>query len=576
MPLHVGKGRDVSTAIADIIDYVENPRKTDFGKFIYGYECDTRIADAEFLLSKRQYLNLTGRDRGADDVIAYHLRQAFKPGEVTPEEANQIGRELALKLTKGNHAFVVCTHVDKHHVHNHIIINSTALDCTRKFRNFWGSTWAIRRMNDKLCLEHGLSIVENPKPSRDHYGTWLGNTKQPSFQEQLRRAIDAALEERPKDFEDFLKKLEAAGIEVNRERKNLRLRGPGQKNYTRCNTLKGDYTEQAIQERIEGTRTAKPRRTFSQKPVPKAGLLVDIEAAVRAGKGPGYERWAKVFNLKQLSQAVIYLKEHGDMSYEDLLEKAAAATISFNALSAKIKELESQMTANGELQKQIVNYAKTRAVYVEYRKAGYSKKFRAEHEADILLHQAAKKYFDSIGITKLPSVKSLREEYAGLLEQKRKAYGKSRNLSGICQYPKKICWMEPYIREERMKLHASGEDYLEAILMLQKKSGMVRSVDLARHMGFSKPSISHAVGVLRDGGFLTVDKDGFLHLTDIGREIAEKIYERHRFFTEQLVAAGVDQETAEQDACRIEHAISEESFQKLKDALRKEGDDMGN
>ena len=118
MPLHVGKGRDVSTAIADIIDYVENPQKTDFGKFIYGYECDTRIADAEFLLSKQQYLNLTGRDRGADDVIAYHLRQAFKPGEVTPEEANQIGRELALKLTKGNHAFVVCTHVDKHHVHN--------------------------------------------------------------------------------------------------------------------------------------------------------------------------------------------------------------------------------------------------------------------------------------------------------------------------------------------------------------------------------------------------------------------------------------------------------------------------
>ena len=107
------------TAIADIIDYVENPQKTDFGKFIYGYECDTRTADAEFLLSKRQYANLTGRNRGADDVIAYHLRQAFKPGEVTPEEANQIGRELALKLTKGNHAFIVCTHVDKHHVHNH-------------------------------------------------------------------------------------------------------------------------------------------------------------------------------------------------------------------------------------------------------------------------------------------------------------------------------------------------------------------------------------------------------------------------------------------------------------------------
>ena len=119
-----------------------------------------------------------------------------------------------------------------------------------------------------------------------------------------------------------------------------------------------------------------------------------------------------------------------------------------------------------------------------------------------------------------------------------------------------------------MKIHASGEDYLEAVLILQKKQGMVRSIDLARHMGFSKPSISHAVGVLKNGGFLTVGEDGFLHLTAIGREVAEKIYERHQFFTEQLVAAGVDRETAEQDACRIEHVISDTSFQKLKEKMR--------
>lgn len=124
------------------------------------------------------------------------------------------------------------------------------------------------------------------------------------------------------------------------------------------------------------------------------------------------------------------------------------------------------------------------------------------------------------------------------------------------------------VEEALMKIHASGEDYLEAVLVLQQEKGMVRSVDLARHMGFSKPSISHAVGVLRDGGFLTVDKDGFLHLTDIGREVAEKIYERHLFFTEQLIAAGVDRETAEQDACRIEHAISETSFEKLKEKVK--------
>ena len=127
-----------------------------------------------------------------------------------------------------------------------------------------------------------------------------------------------------------------------------------------------------------------------------------------------------------------------------------------------------------------------------------------------------------------------------------------------------------------MGLHASGEDYLEAILILQKKKGMIRSIDLARHMGYSKPSISHAVGVLRNSGFVVVDGDGFLHLTDVGREIAEKIYERHRFFKERLIAAGVDPVIAETDACRIEHAISEESFLKLKNALRKEGDPMGN
>ena len=355
MPLHIGKGRDVSTAISDIIDYVENPQKTDNGRLIYGYECDTRTADAEFLLSKRQYINLTGRQRGADDVIAYHLRQSFMPGEITPEKSNKIGRELALKLTKGNNAFIVCTHIDRHHVHNHIIINSVDLDCIRKFRNFWGSTWAIRRMNDKLCLEHGLSIVENPKPSRGHYGTWLGEEKKPSYQEQLRRIIDAVLEERPKDFSDFLEKLKDYGIEVNAERKNLRLKLLGQERFTRCNTLKGDYTEQAIKERINGTRTVMPKRAGRKQTPPKIGLLVDIDAAIRAGKGPGYERWAKVFNLKQLSQAVLYLKEHGDMSYAELEERSAAATTKFNELSAEIKDLETQMTANGELQKQIVN-----------------------------------------------------------------------------------------------------------------------------------------------------------------------------------------------------------------------------
>ena len=161
MPLHVGKGRTESRAISDIIDYVANPKKTDDGRLITGYACDSRTADAEFLLAKRQYIAATGRVRGADDVIAYHVRQSFRPGEITPEEANLLGVEFAKRFTKGNHAFVVCTHIDKSHIHNHIIWSSVSLEYDRKFRNFWGSTKAVRQLSDTICVENGLSMVDH-------------------------------------------------------------------------------------------------------------------------------------------------------------------------------------------------------------------------------------------------------------------------------------------------------------------------------------------------------------------------------------------------------------------------------
>lgn len=157
MSLHTGKGRTVGKAIQDIIDYVENPDKTDGGRLISSYQCDSRIADAEFLFAKRQYLARTGRKRGADDVIAYTIRQSFVPGEITPEEANRLGYELARRFTKGKHAFIVCTHVDKAHIHNHIIWNSTTLDHDRKFRDFLGSGRAVRRLNDTICVQNGYA-----------------------------------------------------------------------------------------------------------------------------------------------------------------------------------------------------------------------------------------------------------------------------------------------------------------------------------------------------------------------------------------------------------------------------------
>jgi len=428
MPLHTGKGRTVGTAISDILDYVENPDKTDGGRLITSYQCDSRIADAEFLFSKRQYRAKTGRQRGADDVLAYQVRQSFAPGEITPEEANRLGRELAMRFTKGKHAFIVCTHVDKAHIHNHIIWNSTSLDCSRKFRNFWGSTKALRRLNDTICIEKGYSIVENPNPHGKSYNKWLGD-KAPSYREQLRMAIDAALEKKPADLEALLALLREMGIEVSPRGKSIRLKAPGQKNFIRLDegSMGEGYSVDALRDVLSGKRSHVPStKNIHRADPPKVNLLVDIQAKLQAGKGAGYARWASVFNLKQMAQTMNYLTEHGLLDYADLAAQTDAASARFNGLSDTIKAAEKRMAEIAVLRTHIINYSKTRDTYVAYRKAGYSKAFRAEHESEILLHQAAKKYFDSLGLKKLPTVKSLQAEYAALLAEKKSAYADYR------------------------------------------------------------------------------------------------------------------------------------------------------
>ena len=423
MPLHTGKGRTVGTAIEDIIDYVKNPEKTDHGKLITSWQCDSRTADAEFLLSKQQYIKKTGRVRGEDDVIAYHLRQSFRPGEITQEEANRLGCELARRFTKGNHAFIVCTHIDKAHIHNHIIWNSTALDESRKFRNFWGSTRAIRRLNDTICIQNGYSIVENPKAKGKSYDKWLGDQKKPSHRERICFAIDDALAKNPESFDALLELLHQAGYEI-KQGKVPSLRGSEQRNYIRMDTLGAGYSPDDLRAIIAGTRTHTPRkRSVLDTPAkPSGSLLIDIQTKLQEGKGAGYAKWAKSFNLKQMSQTMIYLEENGLLDLNTLNAQATVASATYHDLSRKIKNAEQRMTEIKILQQHIVNYSKTRNVYVGYRKAGYSKKYLAEHEADILLHKAAKKYFDDQGLEKLPTYQSLQKEYAELLAQKKSMY----------------------------------------------------------------------------------------------------------------------------------------------------------
>ena len=427
MPLHIGKGRTESKAVSDIIDYVENPQKTDNGRLITGYGCDSRTADAEFLLAKRQYIAATGRVRGADDVIAYHVRQSFKPGEITPEEANRLGVEFAKRFTKGRHAFVVCTHIDKSHIHNHIIWSAVNLDCDRKFRNFWGSTKAVRRLSDTICIENGLSIVEDPKPHGKSYNKWLGDEAKLSHKELLRQGIDRALAQKPASVEELLRLLEQDGFTVHRRGKTISIGAEGWGNNVRFDRLGDGYTMDDLLAVLSGQKEHTPRRkTTPQAEPPKVNLLVDIQAKLQAGKGAGYARWAKVFNLKQMAQTMNFLTEHNLLEYSELAEKAAAASAHHNELSAQIKAAEKRIAEIAVLRTHIINYAKTRETYVAYRKAGYSKKFSEEHEQEILLHQAAKNAFDEMGVKKLPKVKDLQAEYAKLLEEKKKTYAEYR------------------------------------------------------------------------------------------------------------------------------------------------------
>ena len=427
MPLHTGKGRSVRRAIQDSINYVKNPAKTDEGRLVTSYQCNGEIADAEFLLAKRQYIAATGRVRGKDDIIAYHLRQSFVPGEITPEEANRLGQELARRFTKGNHAFIVCTHIDKAHVHNHIIWNAVNLDCDRKFRNFLGSTRAVRRLSDTICIENGYSIVENPKPHSKSYNKWLGDAAKPSHRETLRLAIDRALEQKPTDLDTLLAELKKSGCIVERRGKHITLCAPGWKKPVRLRSLGEGYTQEDLTAVLAGAREHTPRKVMAAAPaVPKVNLLVDIQAKLQAGKGKGYERWAKVFNLKQMAQTMTYLSEHDLLDYAALAAKTAVAAEKYNNLQTQIKTAEKRMEEIGTLRTYIIQYAKTRDTYVAYRKAGYSKKFLEEHREEIALHKAAKDAFDKLGLKKLPKVKDLNAEYAEVLNQKKKLYPEYR------------------------------------------------------------------------------------------------------------------------------------------------------
>ena len=418
--LHKNKGKSVAACLKSRTDYALNPDKTNKGELVSSYECSPLTVDEEFMLSKRQYELVTGR-RQKSDVIAYQIRQSFKPGEITAEEANKVGYELAMRFTKGKYAFIVATHTDRKHIHNHIIYNSTALDSTRKFRDFLLSGLTVQRLSDLICLEHQLSVIEI-KPYRERQKRTLYPPRE-SNRDKLCAVIDnILLNENPVDFEIFLQKLEQQGYVIKRG-KHTSVKGARQKRFIRFRTLGAEYSEEELKAVISGEAEHHPRQKQKRiVPEQKFQMLVDIQAKLAEGKSMGYARWAKRYNLKEMSKTLIFLQEHKIGSIKEMQERVDAATARYHELGDSIKAAEARMTEIAVLRTHIVNYARTRPVYDAYRKAGYSKSFLDAHREEITLHKAAKAAFDEAGLKKLPKAKDLSIEYAALLKKKKEAY----------------------------------------------------------------------------------------------------------------------------------------------------------
>ena len=406
------------------LDYDQKPEKTMDGALVFSYMCSPESAAQEFEISHRLYHQLTGRSQPkAREVVMYRILQSFKPGEVTPEQANRIGYELAMRFTGGKHQFVVATHTDKAHIHTHIEFNSVNLDCDGKFKNVKGSALVLRRLNDELCRENGLSVIEHParnsKAHRERAAIKYGN----SFKERLRQTIDRVLPAST-DYEDFLARMRAEGYEVKETVHNVSFREPGRERFTRSFRLGDDYTLDALHDRCAHRRG---RSTEGKAPVQrrsgkKINLLIDIQAKLDAGKGVGYERWAKVFNLKEAAKTLNFLIDNDLTDYDELTARTQQAEADFNASSKRIKQLEARLSEVKQLKTHIINYSKTREVYAAYKKSRHKKEFLGKHGDEIAQHEAAKKAFDALNGKPIPKVAQLSEEYAALLAEKQAEY----------------------------------------------------------------------------------------------------------------------------------------------------------
>ena len=425
MSLHVSKGKSAGQCIKERLDYIMNPDKTNGGELISTFACEQQTAANEFMLFRSEYLMKTGRDI-PNEVIGYHIRQAFKPGEITEEAANKIGKELASKLSGDGYAYVVATHNDRQHIHNHIIMCSFPADGTYKYRDLKNSAKDLARMSDELCRKNGLSVVQESQNKSLTYDKWLGNKKELSGRDFLRMVIDTALRLNPDGFDALMQLMEEAGCLIKRG-VQISITPPEGKRYIRLDSLGAEYSEEALRKTLSGQHVhipKTPRRDYTESQVKR---LVNIEAKLREGKGKGYMIWAERNNIDAKAQSIIYLKENHIDSVGELKDQIQALRLSRNALHASLRETQNRMKEINRLRKAIRDYHRTKDVYREFRESGWSSQYYNEHRSDIELHKQAQAVY-SAHEGKMPTLQELTEEYDALRDRKEREYTQLEEL----------------------------------------------------------------------------------------------------------------------------------------------------
>ena len=407
----VTKIKPVKSTLSKALDYIENPDKTDGKMLISSFGCSYETADIEFGYTLSQAL-----DKGSN--LAFHLIQSFAPGEVDYEKAHEIGKQLADAVTKGQHEYVVTTHIDKGHIHNHVIFCAVNFVDHRKYNSNKRSYYGIRNMSDKLCRENGLSVVVPGKGSKGKsYAEYQAEKTGTSWKGKLKIAVDALIPQ-VSSFEELLQRLQAAGYEI-KPGKYVSCRAPGQERFTRLKTLGADYTEEAIRERIAGRRAKAAKAPREQRGV---SLLIDIENSIKAAQSKGYEQWAKIHNLKQAAKTMNFLTEHKIEQYADLVSRIEEMAAESGQAADALKDAEKRLADMAVLIKNVSTYQKTKPVYDAYRKARNREKYRAGQEQAIILHEAAARSLKAAGIAKLPNLAALQSEYEALQAQKEALY----------------------------------------------------------------------------------------------------------------------------------------------------------